>query len=42
MGGNRPKPIGERGLTAYTTEQAKQNHIAPSDNASEFYVVVVP
>jgi hypothetical protein len=40
--GDRPKAVGERGLTAYTPEQAKQERREPSDNANEFYVVVVP
>ena len=40
--GDLPKTAGERGLTGYTPEQAKHGRMAPSDNANEFYVVVVP
>lgn len=39
--GERPKPVGERGITAYTAERAKQLRKQPCDNANEFYVVTV-
>ncbi|TFW30522.1 BPSL0067 family protein [Massilia horti] len=39
---NKRGGVGERGLAAYTPEEAKRRRKAPSDNASEFYVVVVP
>jgi hypothetical protein len=39
---NKRGGVSERGLAAYTPEEAKRRNKQPSDNASEFYVVVVP
>lgn len=40
--GNHPKSISERAMLAYPPEVAKKNHIWPCDNASDFYIVLVP
>lgn len=39
---NKAGGVGERGVTAYTPEEAKRRRKSPCDNANEFYVVVVP
>jgi hypothetical protein len=40
--GNHPKPVGTRPVPGFTPEFAAAHHIYPSDNANDFYVVVVP
>jgi hypothetical protein len=39
---NKSGGVSERGLAAYTPQEAMLKHKQPCDNASEFYVVVVP
>lgn len=39
---NKRGGVSERGVAAYTPEQAQRLRKQPCDNASEFYVVVVP